>query len=138
MKNSDGLIPYQMTKDTYVLRLLAWAEDQVGYYPLITPPRIIIFSTNDTHSSAQEEREGLVKALTKLGLSPVVKLNPTEDEMYATIRENQEGEVSALIVVVMGQGDGGAIKVRNGFMGINRIMEKMTSKQMESRAKVSL
>ena len=79
-----------------------------------------------------------MRILPAFSMEPFVKLNPTEGEVFSIIRENQEAEVSALIVVMMSHGDSGVIKVKDKEMHINSIVKQMNSTQLKDIPKVSV
>lgn len=139
MKDSNGLIPYHITKDKEIQKLLAWAETQIDCYPLVTPPRIVIFFSDEDRSRAQEECDSLLDALPMFRMTPVIKLNPTENEIFSVIRENQEGDISALIIVMMTHGDSGVVKVHGDrYMSINSIIKQMNSSKIREIPKVNV
>lgn len=124
-KNAKGLTPYFKTKTQSIRRLLAWSESQLGCYPLVTPPRVVIFFSNQDRPGSVMEKDSFVKILPKFNIEPRIVLNPTKEVIYNTIRESQTGEVSALIVVIMSHGDKGTVIVRDGHMPINKILMQM-------------
>lgn len=138
MGNSSRLIPYYCTKDKDARNLLAWAETQVDCYPLVTPPRAVIFYSDEDRPNAGEERDSLMEILPMFGIVPVVKLNPSQKDIFSIIRENQDGEVSALIVVVMCHGDSGVIRVKDMKMPIDQILRQMNVTSLKDIPKVSM
>lgn len=135
-RNADGLIPYYLTEVPEIRQLLAWAETQDGCYPLITQPRLVIFYSDEDRPGSEEERESFMKILPELGMEAVVKKNPSEDDIYDLIRQSQDGELSALIVMMMSHGDSGTIKVKDKHLPIRNIILQMNSSKLLGIPKV--
>lgn len=135
-KNNRGLIPYYLSTSSDVRLVLAWAETQKGCYPLITPPRMVVFYSDVDRPGFNTERDSILRICPSLSLSPLVKRNPTEDDVYRLIRESQTGDVSALIVVIMSHGDSGTVKVQDKHMKIKNILHQMNPSTLKGVPKV--
>lgn len=135
-KNADGLIPYYMATTEPTLRLLAWSESQLGCYPLVAPPRVVVFYSDTDRPGSDTEKESFIRMLPRFGIEPQVVLNPTEKDVYDIIRENQTGELSALVVVIMTHGDRGTVTVKNGNMPIDSILMQMNPTRLSGIPKV--
>ena len=81
------------------------------------PTTLIFYNTFDDSArkkrhGAEEERDQMVQAFEKLGISPETIANFTEDKIRERIGQavqNDEGETSALIVVILSHGSYGRV-----------------------------
>lgn len=137
-RNSYGCTPYHSCKSGQLPNILAWTEQQRKSYPLLQPPRVLIFYSDTDRPGCDAELRSFEDALPYIGVTePSVILNPTKQEIFRMIRENQEGEVSALVVVVMSHGDSGRVNVADGQLALKEIMMQMNSSKLKGIPKVT-
>ena len=138
-KNSYGFTPYHWSYWKQVPKLLAWTEKQKGAYPLLQPPRVLIFYLDVARPGSDIELESFMKALPSICVcEPVLTRNPTAQQIFQTIRENQQGEVSALAVLIMSHGNSGTVKVHDGSLALKDIVMQMNSSKLKGIPKVCL
>ena len=136
-KNSYGFTPYHCSYRKQVPKLLAWTEKQKGAYPLLQPPRVLIFYLDVERPGSDIELESFMKALPSICVcEPVLTRNPTAQQIFQTIRENQQGEVSALAVLIMSHGNSGTVKVHDGSLALKDIVMQMNSSKLKGIPKV--
>lgn len=138
-RDAKGKTPYQKSSNT-VRTLFRWIKRQQGFYFLPTPPTVLIMYSTENREGAEEECRDLLSILPKFNVKTTVKKNLTKDEMMQAIRDaqDQDDQLSALIVIVMCHGQKGAIWARDGAVNIDKLLLQMNSGKVNGKPKVKI
>ena len=136
--NRNHKTPIDLATDAKLRTLLNWAREQVGFYPLLLPPKALMFYTTQNRAGHEKELESVVMALSRLSIETRVVKDPTEKDIFSDIRRNQtNGAKFAQIVIVMSHGDRGHVKAADKLVQIRDILLQMNAKPFYDQPKVS-
>ena len=142
LKDRNGKIPSELAQTDEIKALFSWvtAQHSERFYPLLTPPNLIIMYTTDGRPGAEAERDNLKKALPHFILNVEFRENPTESEMVSVLRDTMQTTdmPSALIVIIMMHGTKGAVKAKDKYVNINTILLEMNHQKLTGKPKVCL
>lgn len=135
-KNTRKKTPRHLMKSRVVRRVIEWSAAQSGFYHLHTAPRALVMYTTAKRPGAAAEKSTIVDCLTELGIIPAVLVDPTENEMMAIIRSEQQSSISALMVFLMSHGDSGVVWAKDKPVPIHQLLMQMNSPRIEAKPKV--
>ena len=115
-QNHRGETVYDVAKSYKVKRILQWSDSQEGYYYLQTPPVVLMMPILNDREQAQEEIVQLETAFPQFNVRFKRCNNPDKEEMLSAIQNvvRENGEASALIVIIMAHGMQGRIWAADG------------------------
>ena len=115
-RNHRGETVYDVAKSYKVKRILQWADLQEEYYYLRTPPVVLMMPILNDREQAQEEIVQLETAFPQFNVRFKRCNNPDKEEMLSAIQNvvRENGEASALIVIIMAHGVQGRIRAADG------------------------
>lgn len=136
MPNTKGRMAHDVAKSERIRRYLETGGSYPAeFYPLQTPPQILIFySTKNRQSSesgAEEEKDCVEQYFVENNFPCTVKKNPTEADIFSGISAAQDdSSLSGLVVFVMTHGQKGLVSVEGDpdFLMIQDIITHMCRK----------
>ena len=138
-RNHAGETPLEEAQSYKVKRLLEWSDLQNGFYYLPTPPVVLLMAITTEREGAEEEIQRLDNAFPEFNVSLRKVLNPNKDEMLNSIRDvcQRNGDVSALIVIIMAHGIQGRVWSGDGQdLQIQDILRELNGYVPDGRPKV--
>ena len=129
--------PSDLATETETQNLLLWAEDQIGYYTLVSPPNVLVIYSTDSRPGFEEELESLTNTLAILSWPSVICKDPTENEVFtATGSLQKSDDVSAMVVVIMSHGERGSVWASDKLVPIRDILLQINPPSMNGKPKV--
>ena len=116
-RNHAGKTPLEVTPSYKVRLLLEWSDSQQGFYYLQTPPVVLMMAiTKGREEGADKEIKQLENAFPEFNVFVDKVVNPSYEQMLRSIRDvcHSQGDVSALIVIIMAHGVQGRVWAGDG------------------------
>ena len=137
LKNYAEKTPRQLAQSFEIAELLKWSVQQSGFYYLPSPPAVILMHSTEVEGNEDCNLFQLDASFTKYKLRIFQYKNPTKQLTFDAIRRAQEeSDVSALVVCVIGHGGQGAVEATDGSVRIQDILETMCSPILDGKPKV--
>lgn len=110
----------------------------LDFYNLETPPKVVVFCVTTTrHSDAVREKECVEHFFRERAFPCDVVENPTSAEIFSTIFNATQTELSGLIVFFMCHGQSGMLRVDDSSIKVQDIIDCMsTPKALKGKPKV--
>lgn len=139
--NRRGETAYSLATEDELKELLAWSQQQEGFYYLSTPPVVLLMYSTTNREGFDKEVQDFVNGLRNgsLNVAPIIRADLTAEGILSEVSNIAETHpnMSAFIVVYLSHGSCGLVETANHPLRIDNLLQTLCHPILDYKPKVS-